>query len=73
MTRYLLDRERNYFRKLVFGNAGGTEVEIEEQFEIGVKLGTDPRFQLWILKAPKIRISYRFGDDYQEWRIGIGS
>jgi hypothetical protein len=47
-------------------------VRIEKQFEVGLTFGVEPRFKLWRLKAPRIGVSYRFGDGLEAYRINFG-
>lgn len=49
----------------------GTLFDVDTTAELGLSFGTDPRFRIFGIKAPEIRISYVFGGDFRGVRIRL--
>ncbi len=45
---------------------------LEEQVEVGVTFGTEPRHEVWGVPMPRFGVAYRFGDGLDTWRIVFG-
>ena len=61
-----------YFEPLeAFRDAG--EMEMRDQWEIGVTIGTRPPFAYRKIRMPRIGISYRFGDGISAARLVLGA
>lgn len=63
---------RHYFRALVFGQVLENPVVIEQEFEIGVTIGSTPRPRIWKFQVPRLLIGYRFSDNLKGIRIKFG-
>ncbi len=63
---------RHYFSGLVFERLGADPIEIDQQYEIGFTLGTEPRLRLWGLRLPRVGASFRFGGSLESYRINFG-
>ena len=63
-----------YLNDLEFETNDGEKIKVNEEYEIGTQLGTEPRIRLFwkLLKIPRITVSYRFGDDLQAFNIRLG-
>jgi hypothetical protein len=47
-------------------------LEVSNQFEFGISVGSATPFKLWILENPRIGVSYRFGDGLTGVRVNFG-
>ena len=45
---------------------------LDEQYEIGFTVGTEPRHEVWGIPMPRFGVSYRYGDGIDAWRIVFG-
>jgi hypothetical protein len=45
---------------------------LEEQYEVGLTFGTEPRHVVWGIRVPRFGVSYRFGDGIDAWRVVFG-
>ena len=43
--------------------------KIENEYEIGLAFGSEPRIKLWGVRIPEIQISYTFGDNVNGFKI----
>jgi hypothetical protein len=51
-----------FFPSAKFSLPGGSPLEVSNQFEVGINVGSAVPFTLWIIENPRIGVSYRFGD-----------
>lgn len=57
---------------LKFGSIDGNTLEVMNQFEFGVTLGSATDWELLSIRNPKIGASYIFGDDLTVFRVNFG-
>jgi hypothetical protein len=57
---------------LTLSDLEGHELDLKYRAEVGLKVGTQPRYRIWKLKIPRIKVSYSFGEDYSKFKIGLG-
>jgi hypothetical protein len=62
-----------YFESLVLETPDGDPLTLRSETEIGAKIQTDPRWRIWKLKMPRIKISYTFGDGIQGLKIKLST
>jgi len=62
-----------YFESLVLETPDGDPLTVRSETEIGAKIQTDPRWRIWKLKMPRIKISYTFGDGIQGLKIKLST
>ena len=55
-----------------FSLPGGSPLEVSNQFEFGINLGSATPFTLWVIENPRIGVSYRFGDGLTGVRMQLG-
>jgi hypothetical protein len=60
-----------YTDELEFEVPGTDGVAIDTRYEIGGTFGTDPRWRIWRVKMPRVRITYDFSGDLSGIRIKI--
>jgi hypothetical protein len=58
-----------YFESLLLETPEGDPLSVRNETEIGAKIQTDPRWKIWKLKMPRIKVSYTFGDGVQGLKI----
>ena len=63
---------RHYFRELAFGQVLESPVVIEQEYEVGITLGSTPRPRIWRFPVPRLLIGYRFSDNLKGIRIKFG-
>lgn len=63
---------RHYFRELVFSQVLESPLVIEQEYEIGVTIGSTPKPRLWKFQIPRLLIGYRFSENLQGVRIKLG-
>lgn len=61
-----------YFDTLQFLVPGEDPAEITYQYEIGFTFGTKGPWKLWLIRVPRIGLSYRFGDELTAVRLVLG-
>ena len=62
-----------YFRNdLDFPFPDDTNDEVTRLFEIGISLGTKPPIRVWRFDAPRVGLSYLFGDGLKGVRLDTG-
>ena len=61
-----------FFPALEFSRFMHTPLEVNNQFEFGVTLGTVPPLQLGVISGLRLGVSYRFGDDLEGIRLNLG-
>jgi hypothetical protein len=61
-----------YFDTLQFLVAGEDPAQITLQYEVGVTFGTKGPWKLWLIRIPRIGVSYRFGDGLTAVRLVLG-
>ena len=61
----------HYFDTLQLASPDGDEFNVTRTYELGFTIETEPRYKVWIIKLPKIKINYRFGDDIKGVAIGL--
>ena len=72
-VEYSVFFKASYFvNELEFDQPGGEVLEVNEQYEVGAKLYTNPRKIWWKLKVPQVSVSYRLGDDLKGIRFKLG-
>ncbi len=62
-----------YFDSLVLETPEGNSLNVRNETEIGAKIQTDPRWRIWKIKMPRIKISYTFGNGVQGLKLKISS
>ena len=63
---------RHYFRELVFDQVLEDPLIIEQEYEIGITLGSTPLPRIWRFNVPRFLIGYRFGRDLKGIRLKFG-
>jgi hypothetical protein len=63
---------RHYFRELAFGQVLDEPVVIEQEFEVGITIGSTPRPRIWKLQVSRLLIGYRFSENLKGIRIKFG-
>ena len=61
-----------FFPSAKFSLPGRRPLEVSNQFEFGVSVGSASPARLWILESPRIGASYRFGDGLTGFRVNFG-
>jgi hypothetical protein len=61
-----------FFPSAKFSLPGQSPLELTNQFEFGVRVGSAVPAKLWILENPRIGVSYRFGDGLTGVRVNFG-
>jgi hypothetical protein len=63
-----------FFPSAKFSLPGGSPLEVSNQFEFGIDVGSPKPITLWILEIekPRIGVSYRFGDNLTGVRATLG-
>jgi hypothetical protein len=61
-----------FFPSAKFSLPGGSPLEVSNQFEFGINVGSATPFTLWIIEDPRIGVSYRFGDGLTGMRVTLG-
>jgi hypothetical protein len=61
-----------FFPSAKFSLPGGSPLEVSNQFEFGINVGSANPFTLWIIENPRIGVSYRFGDGLTGVRVQLG-
>ena len=49
-----------------------TDEEVTYLFEVGISIGTQPAFRIWRFDAPRVGLSYLFGDGLKGIRLNAG-
>lgn len=62
----------HFFPSAKFSLPGQTPLEVSNQFEFGVSVGSDQPAKLWIFENPRIGVGYRFGDGLTGVRVNFG-
>jgi hypothetical protein len=62
----------HFFPALEFSRFLHTPLEVNNQFEFDVTLGTVPPLPLGIIAGLRLGVSYRFGDDLEGIRLNFG-
>ena len=60
-----------YFDDLRFESDGGA-VTVDREFEVGLSLGAEPKYELFGIGLPRIFIGYRFSEEIRGLRITFG-
>ena len=60
------------FPSAKFSLPGRGPLEVANQFEFGVSVGSAKPATLWIFENPRIGLSYRFGDGLTGVRVNVG-
>jgi hypothetical protein len=61
-----------FFPAAKFSLPGQNPLEVSNQFEFGVSIGSTVPAKLWIFENPRIGVSYRFGDGLTGVRVNFG-
>ena len=61
-----------FFPSAKFSLPGESPLEISNQFEFGINVGSATPAKLWIFNNPRLGVSYRFGDDLTGVRAQFG-
>ena len=61
-----------FFPSAKFSLPGETPLEVSNQFEFGINLGSATPAKLWIFNNPRLGVSYRFGDGLTGVRAQFG-
>ena len=61
-----------FFPSAKFSVPGQSPLEVSNQFEFGVSIGSAKPARLWIFENPRIGVSYRFGDSLTGVRVNFG-
>jgi hypothetical protein len=63
-----------FFPSAKFSLPGGSPLEVSNQFEFGIDVGSPKPITLWILEIekPRLGVSYRFGDGLTGVRVQFG-
>ena len=61
-----------FFPSAKFSLPGQSPLEVTNQFEFGVSVGSAVPAKLWIFENPRIGVSYRFGDGLTGVRVNFG-
>jgi hypothetical protein len=61
-----------FFPSAKFSLPGESPLEVSNQFEFGINLGSAKPIKLWIFNNPRIGVSYRFGDGLTGVRAQFG-
>jgi len=61
-----------FFPSAKFSLPGQRPLEVANQFEFGISVGSAVPAKLWILENPRIGVSYRFGDGLTGVRVNFG-
>jgi len=63
----------SYFRNdLDFPFPDDTNEEVTRVFEVGISLGTQLAFRIWRFDAPRVGLSYMFGEELKGVRLNAG-
>ncbi len=54
---------------LDLGSREGLGDEIDEEYEVGLVFGTNPRLKLWKIKIPELEVSFTYGDRIKGLKI----
>ncbi len=63
---------RHYFRELVFDQVLEEPLVIDQEYEVGITLGSTPLPRIWKFNLPRLLIGYRFGRDLRGIRLKFG-
>ena len=63
---------RRFVKALTFSQLDGPPVELRNQNEVGVTLGIDRPWKLWLLRVDRVGLGYLFGDKLTSLRILFG-
>jgi hypothetical protein len=61
-----------FFPSAKFSLPGESPLEVSNQFEFGINIGSAKPAKLWIFNNPRIGVSYRFGDGLTGVRAQFG-
>ena len=61
-----------FFPSAKFSLPGESPLEVSNQFEFGINIGSTKPAKLWIFNNPRIGVSYRFGDGLTGVRAQFG-
>jgi len=61
-----------FFPSAKFSLPGESPLEVSNQFEFGINIGSATPTKLWFLNNPRIGVSYRFGDGLTGVRAQFG-
>lgn len=61
-----------FFPPAKFSLPGENPLEVSNQFEFGINVGSATPAKLWIFNSPRIGVSYRFGDGLTGVRAQFG-
>ena len=61
-----------FFPSAKFSLPGESPLEVSNQFEFGINIGSATPAKLWIFNNPRLGVSYRFGDGLEGWRVQFG-
>ena len=61
-----------FFPSAKFSLPGQGPLEVSNQFEFGVSVGSAKPTRLWIFENPRIGVNYRFGDGLTGVRVNVG-
>jgi hypothetical protein len=61
-----------FFPSAKFSFPGRRPLEVSNQFEFGISVGSATPAKLWIFENPRIGVSYRFGDGLTGVRVNFG-
>jgi hypothetical protein len=61
-----------FFPPAKFSLPGQRPLEVSNQFEFGVSVGSAKPATLWIFENPRVGVSYRFGDGLAGVRVNVG-
>ena len=61
-----------FFPSAKFSLPGESPLEVSNQFEFGLNIGSATPAKLWIFNNPRIGVSYRFGDGLEGVRVQFG-
>ena len=62
----------HYFNGVTVIDAQEKIIEVENQLEVGLTLGTIPSLKIWKLPIDRVGIGYRHGDGFSSIRLTFG-